>query len=387
MIATTPVTPYYATIFTSIRKEGDDKAYELMGNQMSLLAAILTKHHTMRKILLTALTLLTCLVTTTFAQDNHFKHDTLRATLTKVFQTVKQYSVYRKQIEWNKLEDKILKEVPSPLSFEDFKRSVKLTFSSIGDKHAALFVDGKKISAIDTPVTLRSTLVNELRNNNLQLHTRILENRYGYILIPQNTPKNNLKQMAQAIQDSLCKLIEKPLDGIIIDLRANEGGSIYPLFTGLHQLIGDGVFGAFSNFDGTFKEPWKLKKGKFFQQGRKVASVKSNCKCSNKLKIAILLSQVTASAGEMLAIAFKGRGNTIFIGEKTYGLTTGNVTFKIDGYLLAVSASFSEDRTGKVYNSYIMPDIEIIEGDNFSNIPIDKKVLEAIKWFSSRNSR
>lgn len=337
----------------------------------------------MIKIFMTPLIFLTFSVTTTFAQEGQMKLDTLRATLTKIFNAVKQNSVYRNQIEWNKLEDKIFKEIQPPLGFEDFERSVKQIFSSIGDKHASLFVNGKRIHAIDTLVRIRSSLVKELRNNNIRLHTRILENRYGYILIPQNTPKDNLKQMAQAIQDSLCYLIEKPLDGIIVDLRANEGGSIYPLFTGLHQLIGNGVFGAFSNFDGTFKEPWKLKNGNFFQKKKIVASVKSNCSASNKLKIAVLLSQVTASAGEMLAISLKGRENTIFIGEKTYGLTTGNITFKIDGYLLALSASFSEDRTGKVYNSYVIPDIEIIEGDDFSNISIDKKALEAINWFNS----
>ena len=38
MIATTPVTPYYAVIFTSIRNDNDE-AYELMAEQMSLLAA------------------------------------------------------------------------------------------------------------------------------------------------------------------------------------------------------------------------------------------------------------------------------------------------------------------------------------------------------------
>ncbi len=341
----------------------------------------------MRKILFTSLILLAFSVTTTFAQDDHFKHDTLRATLTKVFQTVKRNSVYRQQVDWNKLENTVFKKATTPLNFEDFQHSVKLMFSSIGDKHAALFVNGKKLSAVDTPIALRSTLVDELKSNNPQLNTKILDDKYGYILVPPNSTKDNIQQMAQAIQDSLCKLIEQPLDGIIVDLRANEGGSIYPLFTGLHQLIGDGVFGAFTNFEGTSREPWKLKKGKFYQQNRIVASVKTNCSCSGKLKVAVLLSQVTASAGEMLAIALKGRENTIFIGEKTYGLTTGNVTFKIDGYLLAVSASFSEDRTGKVYNSYVMPDIEIIEGDNFSNIAIDKKVLEAIKWFSSRNSR
>ena len=39
MIASTPTPPYYAVIFTSIRKEGDDEAYELMAEQMSLLAS------------------------------------------------------------------------------------------------------------------------------------------------------------------------------------------------------------------------------------------------------------------------------------------------------------------------------------------------------------
>ena len=39
MLATTPQPPYYAVIFTSLRKEGDDEAYKLMAEQMSLLAS------------------------------------------------------------------------------------------------------------------------------------------------------------------------------------------------------------------------------------------------------------------------------------------------------------------------------------------------------------
>lgn len=341
----------------------------------------------MRQILLTVFVLLTVSSTITYAQDDQVEYDTLKTTLTAVFQKVKQHSVYRNQVAWDKLEESVLKEITSALSLEDFKRRVKLIFSSINDKHAALFIKGEKISLIDTQVALRSSLVSELKNNNPRLQTGILENKYGYILVPSNTRKDNLAQMAQAIQDSLCKLLDRPLEGIIVDLRANEGGSIYPLFTGLHQLIGDGVFGSFSNFDGTIKEPWKLKKGKFLQQNRIVASVKPHCSCSRELKVAVLLSQVTASAGEMLAIALKGRKNAIFIGEKTYGLTTGVVTFKINGHLLAVSASYSEDRTGKIYNDYVVPDVEMIEGDNFSNLSADKKIMAAINWFNSRNAR
>jgi C-terminal processing protease CtpA/Prc len=290
-------------------------------------------------------------------------------------------------VDWNDLQSKVLKDSTTILSFKEFKNRIQLLFSSIDDKHAALFINGNKISANDKPITsIRSTLINELKRANPQLRIEILEDKYGYILIPPNSTRDNLPIMAQAIQDSLCTLLKSQLNGIIIDLRANDGGSIYPMFTGLSQLIGDGVFGAFNNIDGTNRVQWKIKNGKIYQRGKIVASVKTNCSCSKKMKVAVLLSQLTASAGEMVAIALKGRKNTIFIGEKTYGLTTGNVTFKIDGHLLALSASFTEDRTGKVYNSSVLPDIEIIEGDNFSDISIDRKVLEAIQWFSSHNS-
>ena len=321
------------------------------------------------------------------AQITFSNKDTLRATLTKVFQKVKQLSVYSQQVNWNILETQVLKDTTGYLSFDDFKQRIQLLFSTIGDKHAVLYVNGNKITANNVPHTaIRSSLVNQLKNAKLQLHTSTLEVQYGYLFIPANSLKDNLLLMAQAIQDSLCKLLSKPTKGIIIDLRVMEGGSIYPLFTGVHQLIGEGFFGAFTNIDSTTKTRWKLKKGKFYQQGKIVASVKTKCNCTQKIKIAVLLSQITASAGEMLAIALKGRKNTIFIGEETYGLTTGNVVSNINGHLLAVSASYTQDRTGKVYYSTVKPDIEFIEGDNFIDILKDKKVAEALRWLSATNS-
>ena len=325
--------------------------------------------------------------TSSFAQVIPRREDTLSATLFKVFQKARQYSLYRQQVDWSELENKLVIKTSDPISFDFFKSRVQLLFSTIGDKHAALFINGIKISAIDTPTAIRKSLIDQLKYNNPQLKTQTFEGKYGYILIPSNSTRDNLKLLAQSIQDSLCLLIDKQLSGIIIDLRANEGGGIYPLFAGLHQLIGEGPFGAFSNYEATSKTQWILKKGKITQQKRIIASVTPKCSCSKEMKVAVLLSQVTTSAGEMLAIAFKGRKNTIFIGEKTYGLTTGNVSFRIDGHLLALSASFTEDRTGKLYNGSVMPDIEITEGDNFSDLYKDKKVLEAINWFDSKSSR
>lgn len=316
-----------------------------------------------------------------YGQEKPVRNDNFLSILAKIFQTTKTYSVYKVNTDWAQLETEVLVKTDTAINFEEFRFRIQMLFSGIGDRHAAFYTKGMKIKMIDTSrPELRPSLIVQLRKNDLELHTRMLENEYGYLLVPGNNSKENIQRLGQFIQDSLCMLVKKDVKGIILDLRANEGGSIYPLFTGLHQIIGNSAFGAFTNIDGSVKDDWVLRKGKFIQRGRIVASVKPHCKIKKNMKVAVLTSQVTASAGEMLAIALKGRKNTIFIGEDTYGLTTGVATFRINGNTLALSTTLTEDRNGKRY-AYVRPDIKIIEGDNFGDLSRDKKVQEAVEWF------
>lgn len=327
--------------------------------------------------------LLIFLYASSYSQTKVPGSDTLKMILRNTFSTVKQNSVYRSKVDWVDLEYRVFDQIDSLNSYEDLVTRVSLIFKTIGDNHGALFLNGKRIGKNDsTPIIIREPLKKPFKKRTPPVRTELLQNKFGYILVNGNRYGDNIRTIGQNIQDSLCKLNPAKLPGIIIDLRLNEGGSIYPLFTGLHQLIGNGTVGAFTDINGNATGKWILKKGKYYQYNRIVASVKNKCKCSKDIKVAILLSQITASAGEDLAIAFKGRPNTIFIGEKTYGLTTANSTFQINGHLLAVASSFTADRTGKVYDGAILPDIEITEGDNFENLLQDTKILEAISWFT-----
>ena len=322
-----------------------------------------------------------------YAQSQQPNNDTLKATLTEVFNTVKKFSVYRKQIDWNELETKILPNETHILTLAIFKHRIHQLFSCVGDIHGGLFLNHERVGANNMQFnTVSHSFITQLRQSNRHLHTKTI-GKYGYIFLPSTPSSENLHRLAQAIQDSLCVLNAQPLDGIIIDLRANEGGSIYPLFTGIHQLIGSGRVGAFTDFYGKKETQWKLRRGQLHQGKKIVAAVNSRCNYPKNIPVAVLLSPVTASAGEMLAIAMKGRSNAISIGEKTYGLTTGVSVFKIHNYLLGVSTSFSADRTGMVYRSSIRPEIEVVGGDDFNYIDKDAKVLTALKWFSSINSR
>ncbi|WP_205503999.1 S41 family peptidase [Rufibacter psychrotolerans] len=95
-------------------------------------------------------------------------------------------------------------------------------------------------------------------------------------------------------------------------------------------------------------------------------------------------SQITASAGEMLAVAFKGRDQTLIMGEKTAGYSTMVSEFRLGNSYLGLSSSFIADRNGTVYEEYVQPDVEIVEGDNFEQLQADAKVQAALHWLKKQ---
>ncbi|MSO60642.1 MAG: hypothetical protein EXQ50_00875 [Acidobacteria bacterium] len=70
----------------------------------------------------------------------------------------------------------------------------------------------------------------------------------------------------------------------------------------------------------------------------------------------------TASSGEAIAIAFRGRSSTRLFGAMTRGLTTSNRVFPLsDGALLNLTTAAFADRTGTPYREGVTPD-EVWDG-------------------------
>jgi carboxyl-terminal processing protease len=299
--------------------------------------------------------------------------------LKDVIDKAKRYSVYSSKVDWPALETEILPKKDSFLSVTEFTKGVKRIFQALGDKHGGLNFQGKTIRLIDgSAVEVRPDLINPFRGKPAKLSTSILESGYGYILVP-GTAKYDSKTNQQ-FQDSLCSLGLENLEGLVIDLRLNEGGSIHPMFTGFNQLFRSKTIGYTYNIEGNPTSKLSVKNGSFYFGKHKTASVYNKCNPKKSLKIVVLTSQITASSGEMLAVAFKGRDKTLFMGEKTSGYITMVTPFKMgDGYL-ALSTSFIADRNGTIYDAPIQPDVEIIEGDNFGNLGEDAKVRAALQW-------
>ena len=90
---------------------------------------------------------------------------------------------------------------------------------------------------------------------------------------------------------------------------------------------------------------------------------------------------MTGSSGEAVLLAFKGRPNTLIIGEETAGYITSNNVYELHPNVnLVLATAFMLDRTGKVYTTGIMPDVMIKDGDNFYQLDQDAKLQQARLW-------
>lgn len=336
----------------------------------------------MRKVIVTLC--LTLASTISYSQNKTISNDTVRLFLEKVFSTIQQNSVYKSSFDWAKLHEKVFKGIDTAKSYDDLIPAIRNIYQSINDKHGAIYLNSKRIAMNDKPTfTIRKVLQDQFKNGIPKIKTQIFNNKYGYIIIPGNNDLgDNTNILSQEIQDALCRLNPKNLSGLIIDLRLNTGGSMYPMLCGLNEIIGNGKIGSFVDLNGKSITKWIIKNEAFYLDTQRITVVRNQCKVSKNLKVAVLLSQITSSAGEDLAVALKGRANTLFIGEKTGGFTTSTSIHYINGQLLTVSNAFIADRTGKVYYENILPDFEIFNEDNFDNLTLDKKVIAALKWLN-----
>ncbi|MGX7031450.1 S41 family peptidase [Vagococcus zengguangii] len=146
------------------------------------------------------------------------------------------------------------------------------------------------------------------------------------------------KQLAQASE----------LKGVIIDLRNNLGGNIIPMFGAVTSLFPKGdLLYYVDNQQQEF--PIKLAENHLIIDDEEILSLNEQTKYLN-LPIAILTNGGTASAAEILLVAFKGQPHVKQFGEATAGLATGVASFQLyKNYYVALAGVKAKDLNGKIY--------------------------------------
>lgn len=305
-----------------------------------------------------------------------------------LFKALKSGYLHRKNLNWNTIERETYIKLSYYDRFEASLKEITNLFDMIGADHCQVYHANIKYGATRENVSkqLYSDEWKAKYESKPIFEVKLLDKNYGYILMPRiftlDNSAENLRKIAQPLYDEVAKLkLANTIKGWVIDLRFTTGGNSAPMILALYDLLGDHVVWTGLNENKKVIDEYKLVNGNYLYHSTVLASIKPAGKLLDKAKVALITGMFTASAGEVTALAFKGRNNTIFIGEKTAGYTTTNVNWPLpyDAFI-ALSSGYDGDRAGRYY-SYILPDVMISGKDNFKDLMSDANVQEAKRFF------
>ncbi|MDG6103729.1 S41 family peptidase [Dactylosporangium aurantiacum] len=143
--------------------------------------------------------------------------------------------------------------------------------------------------------------------------------------------------------------------GWVVDLRGNQGGNMWPMLAVLAPLLPDGVLGHFVPPDGPDRT-WTLRRGRVLLDGRTLARAPVGG-VSGTGRIAVLTDGRTASSGEAVAVALRGRPHVRGFGAATAGMTSANETHLLrDGARMHVTVAWFADHRRTVHRGPLPPD-------------------------------
>ena len=165
----------------------------------------------------------------------------------------------------------------------------------------------------------------------------------GYVLLPGTSGAG---EFVNAVQAGIARADAPTVCGWIVDLRANTGGSMWPMMQAVRAIVGEAPIGFSIDAAGT-RTPWAY------------PSTAAGLKplANPQGPIAVLTSRLTAGAAEGVLVALRGRPEVRTFGEPTWGTPTTAQSFALaDGAILQLTQSFDADRSGFEYQTRIPPD-------------------------------
>lgn len=321
------------------------------------------------------------------AQKN--SHDSIKIFYKQLFLNLQSTYLHKEEVDWETVRSQTESNLIKYSSFQSSLNEIRTLFDKIGADHCGIYYKNKHYSSSRKPV---SHLLNDEWKAKYAskpvYEVKTINHDIGYILMPKiiffEVNEKNIRAAAQPIYDEISMLkSRKQLKGWIIDLRLNTGGNSTPMLLALYDFLGNGTIWHSSGLDHKIHNTIKLDKGCYYDNSKKQGSVKTVPPLLDRSKVAVLIGPATASAGEIVALGFKGRPDTIFIGEETYGATSGNIEAALPfGAVMALTTSIDTDRSGNYY-AKISPDVTIVMGDNFGDLLQDKKIEKAISHINS----
>lgn len=325
------------------------------------------------------------------AQKKNTAQDSIKIFYDVLFKNLKKQFIFKKTVDWKTVQSETKQHLSKYTNFQNSLDETKVLFDRIGAVHGHVYYKDKEYSSsVKTPVKADfSDQWIKKYATKPSFETKIIDGKYGYILVPEmmfmDTSSENIHKIAQPLYDQIVDLKAKNnLEGWIIDLRFNTGGNATPMLLTLYDFLGNNEIWGIMDVNKKLVGKYKLDQGNYGFGKIIYSSINPKGELLDHAKVAVITGIVTGSSGEVTALAFKGRSKTVFIGDNTFGFTTGNIKLEMPfGAYFALTTGYDSDRNGVFYER-IIPDIRIVKQDNFDDLLLDKNVQEAIKYFTNK---
>lgn len=199
---------------------------------------------------------------------------------------------------------------------------------------------------------------------------RMLENGYGYIRIAQFQEKTS-RDLDNAIKELEKKNKEKPLQGIVLDLRNDPGGLLEQAVEVSDRFLTDGVIVSIEGRKDTNKKPGDNKM-KFYASKKGV---------DYPGPLVVIVNEGSASASEIVAGALQDYKRAIIVGTKSFGKGSVQTIFPLgDGSAVRLTtAKYYTPKGRSIQSEGILPDI-VVESNLVKSkdkvAPVTEKDLE-----------
>lgn len=283
-----------------------------------------------------------------------------REYLARALDLMQAQSINRDSLDWPRIRAEAMRRAAGAQTAEGTHDAIRAALAELGDGHS-FFLPARRPWAARVLGALNPPAVPEGRR---------VSARVGYVSVP-GLGGANPHEFAQAITDAIASADGPQVCGWIVDVRGNGGGNMWPMLAGLAPLLGDGPPGYFVSPDSA-RAKWEIPGAAVLRSTAGLAHPHP--------AVAVLQGPRTASSGEAVLVAFRGRPEVRTFGQPTRGLSTSNLTNVLaDGSRLNVTNAVFADRTGRLYGGTIPPDQDIS-----ADVPDGQRVALAAAWLEQQ---
>ncbi|AEM86675.1 S41 family peptidase [Streptomyces violaceusniger] len=321
-----------------------------------------------------ALTLLLALATACSRHEetapDHRISPKARTYLTAALDLVQKRALKRGEVDWPEMRRTAFAQAAGARKPSDTYPAIEGVLRALGDGHSRFITPAAAEQALGTSLERIPGLV-----------AKRLRDGPGYVALPgvQGSTHTYDTYVRQG-RGAVAAADRKGACGWVVDLRGNRGGSVYPMFAVTAAILGDGKVGAFVGANGK-RTVWTVKDGTLEVGANSSPWAAARPLSRTHPAVAVLTDSGTASAGEAVTVAFRGRPATRSFGMKTAGVPTGNTPHRLsDGAELLLTEVKEADRTGRTYDGPIPPDEEFLVEPKDIGTSRDRALDAAVHW-------